>query len=465
MSNLLTVHNPYNRAVIGTLDFHTAADAHTALADAAQLARQPEALLPVPDRLAIMLRAAQLLADRRDTFARLACAEGGKPWRDTLVEVDRAIEGIRTAEAVLRTAHGQELPLHQTPATAGRLAFTSLEPVGAVLAISAFNHPLNLLVHQAIPALAAGAPCLLKPALRTPLTARAFVDLLREAGLPRRYLRLFITPDELTGQLVISRQLSFLTFIGSARVGWMLRNKLAPGAHCVLEHGGAAPVIVAQDADLDRAVPLLTKGGFYHAGQVCVSVQRVFVHASIADAFIQRLAAEAQALVVGNPLDPATDVGPLIHPSETSRVAQWVLEARKNGADIAAGGERLSDTCYAPTVIVDPSSASHVSQEEVFGPVVCVYRYTDQDEALHRANDVPYAFQAAVFSQDIDRALYCARRLRAAAVMVNDHTAFRADWMPFGGFDLSGLGTGGIEPTFRDMTRRKLYVVRTPGWV
>jgi acyl-CoA reductase-like NAD-dependent aldehyde dehydrogenase len=254
---------------------------------------------------------------------------------------------------------------------------------------------------------------------------------------------------------------AFFSFIGSARVGWHLRARLAPGTRCALEHGGAAPVLVDKDADPDAVVLALAKGGFYHAGQVCVSVQRVFADQRIAEELAQRIADAGAAMRVGDPLDPETDVGPLIRPAEVDRIHDWVAEAREGGADCLTGGQPLSETCYRPTVLLDPSDGAKVSRQEIFGPVICVYPYADVDEAIQRANDLRFAFQAAVISRNIDFALGAASRLAASAVMINDHTAFRVDWMPFAGLKESGLGVGGIPHTFHDMQIEKLIVMHS----
>ena len=349
-------------------------------------------------------------------------------------------------------------------ASAGRLAMTHREPIGVVVAVSAFNHPLNLIVHQVGPAIAAGCPVIVKPAEDTPLSCFRFVQLLYEAGLPEAWCQALVVADlDVASQLVTDTRVGFFSFIGSARVGWMLRSKLAPGTRCALEHGGAAPVIVHADADLDDALPLLAKGGFYHAGQVCVSVQRIYAHASIARDVAKRLATLAEQLVIGDPTLAETEVGPLIRHAEVERVDEWVQEAVTAGAQLLCGGKRLSDSCYAPTVLFNPPDDVRVSQQEIFGPVICVYDFEDVDQAVARANALPFAFQAAVFTGNIDAALNGYRRLDASAVMVNDHTAFRVDWMPFAGLRQSGLGTGGIPYTFEDMQVEKLLVMRSPA--
>jgi acyl-CoA reductase-like NAD-dependent aldehyde dehydrogenase len=240
----------------------------------------------------------------------------------------------------------------------------------------------------------------------------------------------------------------------------MLRSQLAPGARCSLEHGGAAPVVVAEDANLDDSVPLLAKGGFYHAGQVCVSVQRVFAQRSVARELAERLAEAGQAMRVGDPTLPDSEVGPLIRPGEVTRVAEWVEEGARGG-EILCGGSALGERAYAPTVLFDPPAGARVSSLEIFGPVVCVYPVDDLDEAVTRSNSLPYSFQAAVFTRDLDTMLRVSGGLDAAAVMVNDHTAFRVDWMPFAGLRESGYGVGGIPYTFEDMQVEKMIVLRS----
>lgn len=345
-------------------------------------------------------------------------------------------------------------------ASANRRAFSLAEPIGVVVAVSAFNHPLNLIAHHVGPAIAAGCPVIVKPAENTPLSCWRLVRIFHEAGLPPEWCQALVTENhDVAEALVTDSRVGFLSFIGSAKVGWMLRSKLAPGARCALEHGGVAPVIVAADADLDVAVPKLLKGGFYHAGQVCVSVQRVFADSSIAQELAARLAEGAGNLRIGDPTEQATEVGPLIRPGEVSRVAEWVDEAVAGGGVALSGGKVLSETTYACTVLENPPADIRVSTQEVFGPVVCVYSYDEINEAITRANALPYAFQAAVFTQDIDTAMRVSRDLDASAVMVNDHTAFRVDWMPFAGLRESGLGVGGIPYTIRDMLVRKMVVL------
>jgi len=254
-------------------------------------------------------------------------------------------------------------------------------------------------------------------------------------------------------------RVAFLSFIGSAQVGWRLRSILAPGTRCALEHGGVAPVIVDRSADLDAIIEPIAKGGYYHAGQVCVSVQRIYVHAELKRAFIDRLAARVEQLRVGDPTRADTEVGPLITPTEADRVETWIEEAVTGGARRIGGG-RLSKTTLKPTILVDPLRDAKVSSHEIFGPVTCVYGIDDIDEAIAAANSLPVAFQASIFTCDLDVALDAAERLDASAVMVNDHSAFRTDWMPFAGRRESGYGVGGIPYTAREMTAEKMIVFK-----
>jgi len=433
-----------------------------ALSSAYALFRNRSAWLSIHERVDILGKAATIMGSQVEELTLLAASEGGKPYRDSRVEVIRAIDGVHLCIENLRAHAGSVIPIGTTEATTGRVAFTQKEPVGVVVAVSAFNHPLNLIVHQVGPAVATGSPVIVKPAADTPLSCLRFVEILQEAGLPKAWCQAVVTDDRDTAEkLVTDSRVGFFSFIGSARVGWMLRSKLAPGVRCALEHGGAAPVILAPPYDQDAVLPSVAKGGFYHAGQVCVSVQRVFVPLQDAEKFAQSLAKLASALIVGPPEDPATEVGPLIRNAEVDRVAEWVDAAVAAGATLLCGGKKISDSCYEPTVLFNPPPDTNVSTLEIFGPVVCVYGYDDIDSAIAQSNALPVAFQAAVFSNDTDTAMRLYRALDASAIMVNDHSAFRDDVMPFAGLRESGLGVGGIPYTMEDMQIDKMMVVKS----
>ncbi|MGH9157359.1 MAG: aldehyde dehydrogenase family protein [Acidimicrobiales bacterium] len=455
--DLLEVYSPYSGEVLAEVEQAGPEAADRAVALQRQLLAEAGPL-PPHQRIEVLRRAAGIMRARRLDLTRQIVVEGGKPIADAAVEVERAVNGVELCAAQVGALAGEEVPMGLTAASTGRLAFTTREPIGVVAAISAFNHPLNLVVHQAGPAIAAGCPVIVKPAATTPLSCLAFVDILAQAGLPQGWCVALPCPNEVAERLATSAGIAFLSFIGSPAVGWSLRSKLAPGVRCALEHGGAAPLIVDQSADLDRAVPLILKGGYYHAGQVCVSVQRVFAHRSVKAELVDRLVAGLGALRTGDPMLPGTEVGPLITASAHERVSRWVTEAADAGARVAAGGHPLDHQCYEPTLLVDTPADARAFRDEVFGPVVNIVGVDTLAEAVARANAVPWAFQAAIVTRDIDRALWAARHLDATAVMVNDHTAFRVDWMPFGGRGASGLGVGGIPGTTADMTRPKLVV-------
>ena len=398
---------------------------------------------------------------RVEALTKMAAQEGGKPYMDSKVEVLRAINGVKLAAEHISQLKGEQVPMGLTKASENRLAFITKEPIGVVVSVSAFNHPLNLIIHQTVTAIAAGCPVIVKPASTTPLSCINFVEILEEAGLPKGWCQVAICENEVANYLVVDKRVNFFSFIGSSAVGWMLKSQLSSGTRCALEHGGAAPVIVEKDADIDALIPSLVKGGFYHAGQVCVSVQRVFAEESICESIAQKIADSAKNLIVGDPLDEKTEVGPLITPNEVNRVEEWVNEAVENGAKVLCGGKRISDTCFEPTVLLNPPLDVKVSTDEIFGPVVCVYAYSDREKAIEIANSLDVHFQAAVFTKNIDIALDTVKKLNATAVMVNDHTAFRVDWMPFGGRDSSGFGMGGIPYSMHEMTREKMMVIKS----
>lgn len=463
MSNhkTLKVFSPYDESLIKEIPMVGEKEVESALQKAYSLFLNRKQWIPAYKRIEILEKVQELMKSKVEALTKTAAAEGGKPYIDSKVEVMRAINGVKIAAEEIGRLTGEQIPMGLTQASVNRIAFTTREPIGVVASISAFNHPLNLIVHQTVTAFAAGCPVIVKPASTTPLSCLAFAEILKEAGVPEGWVQVVITDNEVAEKLVTDPRINYLSFIGSAKVGWYLKSKLAPGTRCALEHGGAAPVIVEADAQLEDMVPALVKGGFYHAGQVCVSVQKIFVHESIAKEVADKISALAQNLIVGDPLDEKTEVGPLILPKEVDRVEEWVNEARENSGEILCGGKRISDTCYAPTVIYNPPQDVKVSKEEIFGPVVCVYPYSDREEAINQANALPYHFQAAVFTKDLDIALDTVQKLNATAVMVNDHTAFRVDWMPFGGRDASGEGLGGIPYSMQEMTREKLMVIKS----
>jgi len=458
---MLKVYSPYKQELIKEITTSGEKEAFQALEKAHHLYSDQSKWMPAFERIKILDKVVEIMKARIDELTKTASEEGGKPYMDSKVEVLRAINGVKLAAEHIGQIKGEQIPMGMTEASQNRIAFTSREPIGVVVSISAFNHPLNLIIHQTVTAIAAGCPVIVKPASTTPLSCISFVEILCEAGLPDGWCQVVVCKSSVAEKLVCDKRVAYVSFIGSVEIGWHLRSKLAPGTRIALEHGGAAPAIVEHDADFKTMIPGLLNGGFYHAGQVCVSVQRIFVHDSIAEKLAKELTEGAKNLVVGDPLNEKTEVGPLIVPEEVNRLEDWVKEAKDMGGKVLCGGKRISNTLFEPTIIWDPPQNIKVSQQEVFGPVVCIYPFQSSEEAIQLANSIPLAFQASVFTKNIDKALGTTKKLNASAVMINDHTAFRVDWMPFGGRDFSGLGLGGIPYSIHEMTREKLIVFKS----
>ena len=454
----LIVNQAYTNKKLAELDMHDTHQVETMLQTAYSLYKG--GCLPAYKRLEILKKLADLIQIEHEDFSRLIANEGGKPLKDARVETTRAIDGVYIAMAQIRNIKGEEVPMDLTVAGSGRYAFTTMEPIGIVIAVSAFNHPLNLIVHQVLPAIATGCPVIVKPSLTTPLNCLRFCELVNKAGLPAGWLQVALTSLENSEKLVTDKRIAFFSFIGSARVGWFLKSKLAAGVRCTLEHGGVAPLIFDKYSDEDNFIKGVVKAGFYHAGQVCVSVQRIFVQKQRAKDIAQKIANVANQQIVGDAINENTDIGPLISPAEVDRVESWVAEAIKEGATLITGGKRINKVSYMPTVLLNPDKNSKVFTAEIFGPVVCVYAYEDITDAIKIANSLEVSFQAAVFSDNIKTAINTAKALEASAVMINDYTTFRTDWMPFAGRKHSGYGVGGIGHTMRDMLEHKMFVIK-----
>lgn len=457
----IVVKSPFDGRVLDEIAVATKADVDVALDLARGVYEDQKQWLAKHERVAILEKTVEIMSSRIEELTQIAVNEGGKPYMDSKVEVERAINGVKLAIEHMGVFEGKEIAMGHTASSANRMAYTMKEPIGVVAAISAFNHPLNLAVHQTVPAIAVGSPVIIKPSETTPMSAINFVEILYEAGLPKAWCQAVVCHREAAQHLATHSKVDYLTFIGSGAVGWYLNSQVSAGTRVGLEHGGVAPVIVEPDADMTELIPALAKGGFYHAGQVCVSVQRIYVHESICDEVGTKLSEAANKLIIGDPMDPKTEVGPLITHTEVDRVESWVNEAVEGGAQVLCGGKRVSDSCFEATILLNPPADAKVSTAEVFGPVVCIYSYNDIEKAFDAANSLEVSFQAAIFTKNIDMALHAVRRLNGTAVMVNDHTAFRVDWMPFGGANASGLGMGGISYSMEEMSKEKLMVIKS----
>ncbi|MGI8776723.1 MAG: aldehyde dehydrogenase family protein [Acidimicrobiales bacterium] len=415
--------------------------------------------LPPWRRAEILDTAARLLGERTEEFARTIAAESAKPLKTARTEAQRAVSTITFAAVAARTLAGDMVPIDAAQVGEGRLAFTLRLPIGVVGAISPFNFPLNLVAHKLAPAIAAGCPVVLKPASQTPLSAIALAELLLdECGLPAGHLNVVTGGGSSIGKtLVDNPDVSYISFTGSGEVGWGIAER-ASRTKVALELGNSSPVIVDADGDWERAARTIAVAGFSHAGQSCVSTQRVFVHAKVADDFCSALAGLVGALKVGDPLDEGTDVSALITPDDRDRVKAWVDEAVGQGAKVLTGGD-IRDGLLTPTVLSDVRPEMRVCRDEVFGPVVAVQAVADVDEGLGLADDTRYGLQAGIFTARIDTALEAARRLRFGAVMVNEVPTWRADQMPYGGVRESGNTKEGPAYAVREMTEERLVVI------
>ncbi len=416
--------------------------------------------LPAHQRAAILDAAADALAARNEEFAVSIAGEAAKPIRTARVEAARAVGTFRFAAVEARTLTGETINMEGNDAGVGKFGFTLRVPVGVVGAISPFNFPLNLVSHKVAPAIAAGCPIVLKPASQTPLTALKLASLLLDdCGLPPGWLNVVTGGGGSVGNALVDHDdVAYITFTGSPDVGWGIKAR-APRKKVGLELGNNAPVIVEPDADLDLAATKIVAGGFGYSGQTCISVQRVYAHDSIRDELTDRVVAAVEALVVGDPMDDATDVSALIDAGERDRIVGWIEEATGGGAKIATGGT-VADDVLRPTVLTGVLPDMKVCTQEVFGPLVGVAGYQELDRALALANDSRYGLQAAIFTTDLRAALKAAHALDFGGVTVNEMPTFRTDQMPYGGVKDSGNTKEGPHYAVREMTQERLVVIQ-----
>ena len=452
----LKVSSPYSGEVVARVATAGAEETRRAI-DAAETALQ--APLPAHRRAEILVRVAGLLGRRHDEVARTISDEAGKPMKAARIEARRAMSTFTMAAVEARKLAGEVVPMDASQAGEGKLAFTLRRPVGVVGAITPFNFPLNLVAHKVAPALAAGCPVVLKPAAQTPLSALLLAELESEAGLPPGWLNVLVgDAAEIGDVLVADDRVKLLTFTGSAEVGWELRRR-ARRKRVTLELGNATPVIVDRDADLDVAAAKVAENAFSFAGQSCISIQRVYVERGVYEPFLDRFLSRVEALVVGDPAEEETDVGPVIDERARERILDWIEEARRAGAEILAGGE-LDGPAIEPTVIANARPELKVSREEVFGPVCTVTQFASIDEAFALANGTRYGLQAGIFTNTLATALRAASELEFGGVTVNEAPTFRADQMPYGGVKDSGNTREGPAYAVQEMTEQRIVVVQ-----
>ncbi len=450
------VKSPYDGSVVAQVGVPTEADTEEAVARATATFEEGRRL-SVHARAEALAHVSQRIRDRVDELAEIITREGGKPLKWSRVEATRAVSTFRWASEEVRRMGGDLMRLDTEASLGSRAGVVRRFPFGPVLGISPFNFPLNLVAHKVAPSLAVGAPIVLKPARATPLSALALAQLVSETDLPPGMFSVLPLASDRAESLVRDQRFKKLTFTGSSPVGWKLKA-LDPRKRVTLELGGNAGVVVHSDADLDHAAERVAVGGYYQAGQSCIAVQRVLVHAEVHDQFVERLVKHVEGLKVGDPMDPTVDVGPLIDAGALDRVAQWVDEAVEAGAEVLTGGKR-QDPFYPPTVLTRTTPDMKVRCEEVFGPVVTVESYQTFEEALAEVNNSPYGLQAGVFTRDIERAFLAHREIEVGGLIVNDVSAFRADQMPYGGAKESGFGREGLRYAMEEMTEPRIMVL------
>ena len=455
-SDTFDVTSPYDDEVVATVASPTKGDVEAAVAAAADVFDESRKL-PVHVRAEALAHISRRLAERADEVAEVIAREGGKPIKWAKVEAARAVSTFRWAAEECRRSGGELMRLDTEESLGPRAALIRRFPLGPVLAIAPFNFPVNLVAHKMAPALAVGAPIVVKPATKTPLGALLLGELFMETELPKGMLSVLPIGGSEAGELATDERFRKISFTGSSQVGWDLKAA-DPRKAVTLELGGNAGVIVHSDGDLDKAAQRIAFGGYYQAGQSCISVQRVFVHSEVAEAFESKLVEAVAALKTGDPMDPETDVGPLIDRGALDKVSSLVDEAVQNGAEILVGGKR-EDPFYAPTILKRTRRDMKVRQEEIFGPVTTLETYEDFDEAIDLANETNYGLQAGLFTRDIDRIFKAHRDLEVGGVVVNDVSAFRADQMPYGGTKDSGVGREGLRWAMAEMTEEKVLVL------
>ncbi|HEX7473127.1 MAG TPA: aldehyde dehydrogenase family protein [Candidatus Limnocylindrales bacterium] len=456
----LVVTNPADPSTPAGSTFHATEAQYEEAVEAAVAAFEVTKTLPAYERGRILREISAGIKGRREELGRLLATEAGKPIRDALVEVDRAVVTFRLGAEEAERMTGEMIPLDIMPASKGRVGITRHFPIGPVAGISPFNFPLNLAAHKVAPAIAAGCSIVLKPPSKDPLTMLTVAEIIEAAGPPAGSVSILPMTRELGDRMVADPRFKLLTFTGSPSVGWRMKER-AGKKKVVLELGGNAGVIVDKSADLDWAVRRTIVGGFAYAGQVCISVQRMFVHEDVWDAFMAKLVEGAKALRVGDPLDASTDVGPMVDEAAAARTQRWVDEAVALGGKLLLGG-RADGNFFAPTILTDVPVTAQVCSNEAFAPLVVAFPFRDFGDAIRQVNDSFFGLQTGVFTNDLAHAWQAFNELEVGGVIVNDVPTYRIDHMPYGGVKDSGLGREGLRWAIEDMTEIRIMVLAQP---
>jgi acyl-CoA reductase-like NAD-dependent aldehyde dehydrogenase len=444
--------NKYDRSEIGILYLAAESDVNEAV-EAAKAQFQNKELTAF-ERYEILLKASELTKQRKEIIAQIMVEESGITYKDAIGEIDRAIQTFILSGEEAKRITGEVLPASAHPGMENRIAFTTQVPVGVVCAITPFNAPFNNVVHKVAPAIAAGNTVVLKPSSLTPRSALEVVNILLESGLPKEHIQVVFGDAEVGQWLLANKKINFYTFTGSTRVGEEIKTKSGL-RRVALELGNNSATIVAEDANLDLAVPIIVRASFRKAGQVCVSLQRIYAHKNIAKQLEERLATEVSKLKVGNPFEKDTDVGPLINENKAKELETWIEEAVSKGARVVTGGKR-EGTLFEPTVIAGAKQEMRIVCQEVFGPLLSIVEFEDINEAINLVNDSEYGLQAGVFTNDINLAMRVAKKLDVGGVNINETSNTRFDAMPYGGVKSSGIGREGPKYAIEEMTETKI---------
>ncbi|MFJ6211357.1 aldehyde dehydrogenase family protein [Lysinibacillus sp. NPDC092081] len=449
--------SPYSSEIIAEIPKANVEEVEAALV-AADAARKTMANMPLYKRAIILEKLASLLEARAEEAAELIALEAAKPISTAKAEVQRTIQTYKFAAEEAKRIHGETIPVDAAPGGDGRIAYTVREPLGIVAAITPFNFPMNLVAHKVGPAIASGNTIVLKPASQTPLTSYFIGELLVEAGLPKGALNIVTGAGSLIGnKLVTDNRVKKISFTGSPAVGIGIRNQ-AGLKKVTLELGSNAAVIIDENVNIDKLIPRVVSGAFAFQGQVCISVQRIYVHEKMYDLFVDKFVAATKELKLGDPLDPTTDVSALISPQDVKRTLSWIEEAKRQGAIIATGGESEGNILQ-PTVLLNVKPEQKVSCQEVFAPIVSIMKFTSIQEAFDQVNDSKYGLQAGIYTDNIHVALQATQKLQVGGVIINDIPTFRLDHLPYGGVKESGMGREGLKYAIEEMTEMKLVVI------
>ena len=456
----LAVRNPYSGDIVGVTYQASREQLETAIT-AAERAFETTRTMPTYERVALLKAMATGLKERRDEVAQTIAAEAGKPIRDAEVETDRGVFTLETAAEEAKRMEGEVIPLDLMASSKGRYGIVKRFPIGLIAGISPFNFPLNLALHKVAPAIASGNTIVLKPPSRDPLTMLLFAEIVEAAGTPKGAVSIMPMDREVGDALVEDPRFKLLSFTGSPDVGWEMKRR-AGMKKVVLELGGNAGVIVDADSDLDFAVNRIRIGAFAYSGQVCISVQRVFVVEDVYEQFRDKLIDAVSKIQLGDPLDRSTDLGPMIDEKAVKRTQEWIDAAAADGARVLTGGS-ANGTFFPPTVIENADPASFVCSREAFAPLVTIAPVKSFGEAIRRLNDSEYGLQAGVFTNSLEKALVAHENIEVGGVVINDIPTYRIDHMPYGGVKDSGLGREGLRWAIEDMTELRILVLAQPG--